>query len=686
MAKETIASMAVRLGVDLTDFQKDMTEFQKTWGKLGKQIQDAGTKIGITFTAAGSAIAAGLGVAVSKAMDFDAEMSRVGAIAGATGSDLEDMRQTALDLGASTSKSASEVATGMELMAAKGYDATQTIAAMPGVIAAAEASGEDMAMVADTVASALNAFGMEAKDASKVADVLAKSANTSAAGVEDLQYAFKYAAPVANSLGISMEQLAAATGIMADSGMKGEQAGTTLRAALLKLTDPSKEAKKGMDALGLSVTDAQGNFLPFDQIIQQLATSTANMTNAQKSQALSTIFGTEAMTGMLSLVEAGPEKLQALTTELQNSGGASATAAAAMKDNLKGSMDELSGAVETLQISMGSALAPAIQSVADGISGLVHWFNDLSPTTQKWIAIGAALAAGLLVLVGVIGFMAAALGAMAAAEWAVILPIAGIVAGVALVIAAIAAAAILIYQYWDEIVAYLTGVWEGIKQTAATVWDAIKQFFVDYWPVILGVFTGGLGLVVALLVKNWDSIWATIKKVWGNIKSFFSDTWGGIKTMASDAFGSIATALENVWDSVTGTVKGVWSGIESIIKGSINWIIGAINKFIGGVNSIKIEVPSIDIPFVGKVGGFSVGLPNIPKIPALATGTNYVPADTLAYIHKGEAVVPKEYNPANGGGANGGPTTLIIEMDGRAIAQKTFERMGGTLRMRGAVT
>ncbi|NTX58757.1 phage tail tape measure protein, partial [Myxococcus sp. CA039A] len=280
--------MAVRLGIDLSDFQKEMKEFQKTWGGLGRQLQDAGTKIGVAFTAAGGAIAAGLGFAVNKAMDFDAQMSRVSAIAGATGAELEALRQTALDLGASTSKSAGEVAVGMELMAQKGYDAQQVIAAMPGVIAAAEASGEDMALVADTVASALNAFQMEASDASKVADILAKSANTSAAGVQDLQYAFKYAAPVANALGISLEELAAATGIMADNGMKGEQAGTTLRAALLRLTDPPKEAAAELKKLGVSVTDASGKFLPFDQIIGQLAASTANMTNAQEAQALST--------------------------------------------------------------------------------------------------------------------------------------------------------------------------------------------------------------------------------------------------------------------------------------------------------------------------------------------------------------------------------------------------------------
>ncbi|CRF28937.1 Phage-related protein [Mycobacterium tuberculosis] len=250
---------------------------------------------------------------------------------------------------------------------------------------------------------------------------------------------------------------------------------------------------------------------------------------------------------------------------------------------------------------------------------------------------------------------------------------------------AVTALAYLIYKNWDSIKAYLSLTWESIRTMAQSVWNAIKEFFVQYWPLLLGVFTLGIGTIVVELVKNWDSITATIRKVWEGIKSFLSSTWNWIKTLASNSFEAIASVLENIWDSVTGTVKGVWDGIVSTIKGAINSIIGAINKFIDGVNSIKITVPTINIPFVGTFGGFTIGMPQIPKIPALATGTNYVPEDMLAYIHKGEAVVPKEYNPAaDGGGSTGG--TIVIELDGRVIAQKTFERMGGTLRMRGAVT
>ena len=160
-----------------------------------------------TFGAAGTAIAAGLGLAVNKSMDFESQVSRVGAIAGATGSELDALRQSALELGASTSKSASEVAVAQENLAALGFTATDIISAMPGVISAAESSGADMAQTAEVMASALNIFGLEAAESTRVADILAQTANVSAADINDMGYALKYAGPVAANLGVSMEEL-----------------------------------------------------------------------------------------------------------------------------------------------------------------------------------------------------------------------------------------------------------------------------------------------------------------------------------------------------------------------------------------------------------------------------------------------------------------------------------------------
>ncbi|WP_041469263.1 phage tail tape measure protein [Geobacillus sp. Y412MC52] len=193
-----------------------LNEVSQRMQDLGSRMQSAGQGIAMSFGAVTTAIGGALGFAVKKSMDFEAQLDRVGAVAGATPAEIEKLEQAALDLGASTSKSATEVAQGMEIMAAMGYNTNQILAAMPGIISAAEASGEDMALVAETVSAALNAFGLSASEASRVADILAQAANDSAAGVQDMQYTFKYAAPIAKQLGISLEQLAAATEIMAE--------------------------------------------------------------------------------------------------------------------------------------------------------------------------------------------------------------------------------------------------------------------------------------------------------------------------------------------------------------------------------------------------------------------------------------------------------------------------------------
>lgn len=534
---------------------------------VGQRMQSVGQSMATSMGAAATAIGGALGFAVKKSMDFEAQIDRVGAIAGATPSELKKLEKASLDLGSSTSKSATEVAQGMEIMGAMGYNTNQILAAMPGIIAAAEASGEDMALVADTVSAALNSFGLEASEASRVADVLAQAANDSAAGIQDMQYTFKYAAPVARTLGISLEQLGAATEIMANAGIRGEQAGTTLRAALIRLSDPPKEAAAMLKELGVRITDSNGKMLPFNQIIAQLSKSTEKMSNAQKLAALSTIFGTEAASGMLTVVEAGPQKLDALTKSLQNSSGASKEAAEKMKNNLKGALEELGGAIETAQISIGDALAPAIRVVAKAIQGLFNAFNNLTEGMKQFIAIGAAISAVLLGVVATIGVVLsivgtamqgfgalagvlASAGGMAGVFSSVIAAITGPI-GIAIgAIAGLVAIGVVLYKNWDEIKEFLSATWEGIKAVAVAVWDGLKTYFTTVFNIYKTIFT----------------------TVWEGIKTFFSTVLNGIKTTFSAVWDTIKGALETVWNTLKSTAETVWNGVKTFFETTLNTI------------------------------------------------------------------------------------------------------------------
>jgi TP901 family phage tail tape measure protein len=625
-----------------------------TWGRLqeslnlvgqnlrdvGQRMQNVGQSMAASFGAATAAIGGALGFAVKKSMDFEAQIDRVGAVAGATPAEIKKLEQAALDLGASTSKSATEVAQGMEIMAAMGYNTNQILAAMPGIIAAAEASGEDMALVAETVSAALNAFGLEASEASRVADVLAQAANDSAAGVQDMQYTFKYAAPIASQLGISLEQLAAATEIMANNGIKGEQAGTTLRAALIRLSDPPREAANTLEALGVKITDANGKMLPFSNIIGQLAEKTKNMSNAQKLAALSTIFGTEAASGMLTVVEAGPQKLDALTKSLQNSAGASQEAAAKMKDNLKGSLEELQGAFETAQITIGNALAPAIEKVAGYIQNLINWFNNLSPSTQQFIATAAAVAAVLAgvgaaigVVLAIIGAAASGIGALTAAFGAVSGAIAAaggalavITGPIGLTIAAITAlvvAGVALWKNWDTIKAKAIEIWGAIKDWFSQTLESIKQFFNNAWNNIKSFTSSTWQTIKQVTVTVWNAIKSAalaiitpfvngvtnlfngmkggLQQIFNGLKQFFSGVWQAIKNIFLGAvllivdlvtgdFKNLSNDARAIFNNLKNALSSIWNGIKQVFSGAVSAIKGFVSAAWSNIKSTTSSV------------------------------------------------------------------------------------------------
>jgi TP901 family phage tail tape measure protein len=608
------------------------------WGKLqerlstvgnnlrdvGQRMQSVGQSMATSMGAAATAIGGALGFAVKKSMDFEAQLDRVGAVAGATPAEIKKLEQAALDLGASTSKSATEVAQGMEIMAAMGYNTNQILAAMPGIIAAAEASGEDMALVADTVSSALNAFGLAAGEASRVADVLAQAANDSAAGIQDMQYTFKYAAPIAKSLGISLEQLAAATEIMANNGIRGEQAGTTLRAALIRLSDPPKEAANTLEALGVKITDASGKMLPFSNIIGQLAEKTKNMSNAQKLAALSAIFGTEAASGMLTVIEAGPQKLDQLTKSLQNSAGASQEAAKQMKDNLKGSLEELQGAFETAQITIGNALAPAIEKVAGYIQNLINWFNNLSPSTQQFIATAAAVAAVLAsvgtaigVILAIIGAAASGIGALTAAFGAVSGAIAAAGGALAVItgpigltiaaITALVAAGVALWMNWDtvkakaieiwgfisswlsqtanSIVSFFQNSWSNLKNSTSEFLESTKTIMVDSWNFIKNTVLGIVDPLIRGILNIYENMRDGLTSISEGLSSYFSGWWNLIKNIFLGAvlliidlvtgdFRGFVNDSKAIFDNLKNAFHQIWLGIQQIFTGTVSAIVG----------------------------------------------------------------------------------------------------------------
>lgn len=402
---------------EMKTFNKEQMIAQSHFGKLASQadvmskkfssIGNKMTSLGRTMTMGVSTpITLGLGAALKTSADFEGQMSRVGAIAQASSKDLKSMSNQAVDLGAKTSKSANEVAKGMEELAALGFNAKQTMEAMPGVISAAEASGAEMATTATVMASAINSFGLKASDANHVADLLARSANDSAADIQYMGDALKYAGTPAKALGVSIEDTSAAIEVLSNSGLEGSQAGTALRASFIRLANPSKSTAKEMKKLGIHLSDAKGEFVGMGELIRQFQDNMKGMTREQKLATVATIVGTEAASGFLALIEAGPDKINNYSKSLKNSNGESKKAADLMKDNLKGALEQLGGAFESLAIEVGKDLTPMIRAGAEGLTKLVDGFTHLPGWVRKasvglaifGASIGpAVLAGGLLI-------------------------------------------------------------------------------------------------------------------------------------------------------------------------------------------------------------------------------------------------------------------------------------------------
>lgn len=561
------------------------------------------------FSAAGAAMSAvggsltksvtlplvGVGAAVMKVgSDFEAQMSRVQAISGATGDELKALTDQAIDLGATTAFSAGEAAEGMENLASAGFTTQEIMSAMPGLLDLAASSGAELGTASEIAASAIRGFGLEASDAGHVADVFAEAAARTNAQTEDMGEAMKYIAPVAKAMGQSLEETAAAVGIMSDAGIKGSQAGTSLRGALSRLAKPTDVMLAKMEELGLSFYDAQDNMLPLNGIIEQLETSMAGLTQEQRNNALVTLFGQESLSGMLALMERGPEELRSLTESFENCDGAAAEMAETMLDNTKGSVEEMMGSIETLAIRLQQVMAPAITAVVEKITEFVNKLSSMSPETLQMIVTIAGVVAALGPLLLILGKVSSAIGSImgiitkaagAWSTWTAGLAAAGTSVGAVLgpIIAVVAAIATLVAAFktlWDTNEEFRNGIietWNGIKESFSNFADGLLErinslgFNFESLTQVLGaVWTEFCNLLGPLFQGAFEQIGIILETVFGVITGLF-DTFKGLFTGDWDTF----------WQGVTGIFSSLWNGVISTIQNVLTTLGNLVNVILG---------------------------------------------------------------------------------------------------------
>lgn len=381
-------------------FGEKMAAAGKTVKEFGQGMTTVGKELSMKVTAPLTAIG---GIATKIGMDFKAGLSEVQAISGATAEDLAKLEETSRQLGASTKFSAKEVTEGFKYMSLAGWDVQQSLDGIDGVLNLAAASGEDLGRVSDILTDSISAFGDEAKDAARYADVMAAASSNANTDVSGLGEAFKMVAPVAGALGYSLEDTSVALGLMANAGVKGSAAGTALRSALTNLVKPTAAMQKEMEKLGINVLDTNGEMKPLDTLLGDLRGSFSELTEAEKASAAATIFGKEAMSGMLAVINASDADFNKLTKAIANSDGVAQEMADTMQNNLQGKLTNLKSALEELAIKIFDALEPALTWLVGAFQSLVDWLNGLGKNTQTAIVAIGALAAAIGPLMVVLG-------------------------------------------------------------------------------------------------------------------------------------------------------------------------------------------------------------------------------------------------------------------------------------------
>lgn len=394
------ASDWTKAGIKIEEFGKKVTNISGKIDNLGNTLT---TRLTLPVLAIGTA-------AITSGNDFEAQMSRVQAIAGATEDELKSLTDQAIQLGADTSFSASEAAAGMENLASAGFTTSEIMDAMPGLLDLAASSGAELATASEIAASAIRGFGLEASQSGHVADVFAEASARTNAQVEDMGEAMKYIAPVANTMGLKIEEVSAAIGIMSDAGIKGSQAGTSLRGALTRLTKPTDKMVDVMNDLGISFYDNEGKMKSLKDMIAMLEKATKGLTDEEEQYALTTLFGTESLSGMLSLIDRGPDELEDMTKSFENCDGAAEDMANTMLDNAKGALESLSGSLESAGIAIQQALSPKIKDLAKWIQGLVDDFNNLSEEEKQNIVQTGLLVAAIGPAISILGKLGNGIG------------------------------------------------------------------------------------------------------------------------------------------------------------------------------------------------------------------------------------------------------------------------------------
>lgn len=594
----------------------------------GEKLQDVGGRIegvGKKLMPVSAAVT-GIGVAsVKTAADFESGMSKVVAISGAAGDDMDALSKKAREMGAKTKFSASEAASAMEYMAMAGWKTEDMLSGIEGVMNLAAASGEDLAATSDIVTDALTAFGLTAQDSGHFADVLAAASSNANTNVSMMGETFKYCAPIAGALGFSVEDTAEAIGLMANAGIKGSQAGTALRTIMNNLSGEVKICGENIGEVEIATTNADGSMRELSDILSDCRDAFAGLSESEKAAAAESLVGKNAMSGFLALMNAGEADINKLSDAIENCDGTAQKMADTMNDNLEGQLTILKSQLQELAISFGEILLPAIKKIVGGLQGFIDMLNSLPPGVKETIVTVGLIVAALGPVLIVVGKIITAVGTI----MTIVPKVVGVINGVktafaalnmtmlanpiVLIIAAIAAlVAAFIYLWntnedfrqfwidlwenvkevavavWEVLKEFFTAAWEAIKGIAETVWNGIRDFFSGLWEGIKNIFSTVVEAIKTIITTYFEVYRTIIMTVLNAIQAVFTTIWNAIKTVVTTVVNGIKTTITTVWNGIRNTVTSVMNVIKTCVSSAFNAVWNGIKNTVSGIyNTIK---------------------------------------------------------------------------------------------------
>ena len=556
-----VSRMHKRVGKFTRGMERGLRRIDRRVSRIGAGLK----RMAVAATIAGTAIVA-VGADIARTgMQFEQSIVNASAKFGESArrgtESFEKLEDAVRDVGRTTEFTASQAGNALDFLAMAGFNAKSSVAALPKVVDLATAAQTDLATATDIATDSLGAFGMATKDPiklgrnlAKINDLLAKTATTSNTTIEQLFESIKSGAPAALAAGASMETFAASVGIMANSGIKGDAAGTALRNMFLRLASPAADAKKTLRRLNIEIMDSDGNMRDMFDILGDLNRATADMGTAQKAATMDTIFGKRAISAASIVMGAGEAQLKAYRTELENAQGASKEMAEYMRSTTLGSFKTLQSAIESVKITLfdmeKGPLKNTIESMTEWVRAnekliatkAAAFINEIGKAIafvvehrvaiMRTVKVIAALVIGLKILIGVLTVVNLVMAAN---------PITWIVLGIVLLIAALSLAIMKIVQFTKIVI---------------DNWDIVKAFYSDLWDSIVAKF------------------WAGIEAV----KSFFSGLWKHVVNGASvikDVFLGIRDQIVGVFESVVGKVMKVVNKIINTIK-TIKSVVGSV--------------------------------------------------------------------------------------------------------------